>query len=133
MAFRKGDLPLHGGPASPQVNKPKRDYRPNRRLSPAERKQLAEQYQLGLSAIELARQYGINRHSVARHLNREGVILRGGQTKLTHEVLTKAALLYADGHSLADIGTHLGVDASTVHKALKKADVKMRDTHGRPT
>ena len=39
------------------------------------------------------------------------------------------APLYASGQSLAEVGAHLGVDPSTV-KAFKKADVKMRDTHG---
>ena len=84
-----------------------------------------------MSALELAHQYGIHRHTVAKHLRKEGVILRGGQTKLTHGVLAKATQLYADGHSLAQIGAHIGVDASTVHKALKNTDVKMRDSHGR--
>lgn len=118
--------------SSPQVNTLPRDYRPNRRLSPAERVQLAEQYELGLSVIELARQYGINRHTVAKHLYREGVIVRGGQTKLTPDVIAMAAELYRSGSSLAKIGAHLGVDHTTVHKALKKAGVAMRDTHGRP-
>jgi len=118
-------------PASPHVKTGKRKYRPNRRLTLAERVQLAEQYQLGLSALDLARQYGINRHTVAKHLRKEGVTLRGSQIKLTQNLLAKAAQLYADGQSLADVGAHLAVDASTVHKALKKAGVKMRDTHGR--
>lgn len=106
-------------------------YRPNRRLTRAERTQLAEKYRLGMSVLDLAREYGINRHTVAKHLKGECVDLRGGQTKLTSDVIAKAAQLYAAGHSLADVGTHLGVDASTVHKAFKKAGMKLRDTHGR--
>jgi transposase-like protein len=121
----------HISPPSPQVSRGKRDYRPNRRLSPAERAQLAKQYQLGMSALELARQYGINRHTVTKHLRSDGVILRGGQTKMTPDATEKAAQLYASGQSLSQIGAHLGVDATTVHKALKKAGVKMRDTHSR--
>ena len=85
-----------------------------------------------MSVSELARQYGINRHTVAKHLYSEGVIVRGGQTKLTPEVVAMAAELYRSGSSLANIGAHLGVDHTTVHKALKKAGVTMRDTHGRP-
>jgi hypothetical protein len=45
--------------------------------------------------------------------------------------MAKAAELYASGQSLVDVGAHLGVDASTVHKAPKKAGEQMRDTHGR--
>lgn len=86
-----------------------------------------------MSVLDLARQYGINRHTVANHLQNEGLILRGGKTKLTPDVTAQAAQLYAIGHSLADVGALLGVDASTVHKALKKAGLKLRDTHGRPT
>ena len=103
----------------------------NRRLTRAERTQLAEQYHIGMSVLELARQYGIHRHTVAKHLKHDGVTIRGGQVKLAPDVIAKAAQLYASGQSLADVGVHLGVDASTVHKALKNAGVKMRDTHGR--
>jgi hypothetical protein len=39
----------------------------------------------------------------------------------------------AEGNSLASIGAQMGVDASTLHKALKRVGVKLRDTHGRPT
>ena len=52
---------------------------------------------------------------------------------MTPAILEQAKQLYGDGNSLATIGRQLGVDASTVHKALKKVGVKMRDTHGRPT
>jgi DNA-binding CsgD family transcriptional regulator len=86
-----------------------------------------------MSVLELARHYGINRHTVAKHLRDDGITLRGGQTKLTPSNIAKAAQLYADGHSLAAVGVHLGVDHTTVYKALKKIRVPMRDTHGRPT
>jgi DNA-binding CsgD family transcriptional regulator len=86
-----------------------------------------------MSALELARQYGIHRHTVVKHLKRDGVAVRGGQTKMTPDMIERTKRLYADGQSLAGIGEQLGVDASTVHKALKRAGVKMRDTHGRPT
>jgi DNA-directed RNA polymerase specialized sigma24 family protein len=52
---------------------------------------------------------------------------------MTPDTISKAAQLYATGLSLFEVGAHLGVDTTTVHKALKKAGVKMRDTHGRPT
>jgi DNA-binding CsgD family transcriptional regulator len=86
-----------------------------------------------MSALELARLYGIHRHTVTKHLKRVGITVRGAQRKLTPDLIELAAQLYASGKSLAQIGEHLGVDASNVHKALKRAGVKMRDTHGRPT
>jgi DNA-binding CsgD family transcriptional regulator len=120
-------------PTFPQVNGVNlRDYRMNRRPSPTDRAQLAEQYLSGTSTYELARQFGINRHTIAKHLRHQGVGLRP-QRKMTPSVTDRAKRLYADGHSLAAIGNQLGVDASTVHKALKRAGLKLRDTHGRPT
>jgi transposase-like protein len=119
-------------PASPQVTEGK-DYHPNKQLSPSERAKLTEQYQLGLSVIELARQYGIHKHTVAKHLKHDAVVLRGGRVKLAPDVIKQAAHMYESGNSLAQIGAHLGVDPSGIHKALKKAGVKLRDTHGRPT
>jgi hypothetical protein len=110
----------------------RKNYRPNRRLTAAERTELAAQYRDGKSAFELARQYGINRHTVTKHLQREGVIIRGSQVKMTPELIAKAAYLYASGQSLVKVGAHLSVDPTTVHKALKNAGMNMRDSHGRP-
>ncbi|MEV5967311.1 helix-turn-helix domain-containing protein [Kribbella sp. NPDC051952] len=43
----------------------------------------------------------------------------------------QATQLYAAGLSLADVGKRMGRSYSTIHKALKRAGVRMRDTHGR--
>ena len=51
-------------PASPQVRRPKRTYRPNRKLSTAELAQLVELYDLGMSTYKLARKYGTDRHTI---------------------------------------------------------------------
>lgn len=40
--------------------------------------------------------------------------------------------MYAQGDSLAVIGTRQGVDAGTVHARLRERGMQMRDTHGRP-
>ncbi len=117
----------------PQVNGvDPRHYQMSRRLSPTERSQIVELYHSGKAMNELARQFGIHRCTVAKHLQRAGIDT-GTQLKMTPSVVERAMQLYTDGYSLATIGGQLGVDASTVHKALKRAGVKMRDTHGRPT
>ncbi|PEG33009.1 helix-turn-helix domain containing protein [Mycolicibacterium agri] len=103
----------------------------NRRLSPAEQTQLVEEYRGGRSTYELAHQFRIHRRTVVTHLERHGVPVRP-QLKMTPTVVEQAKRLYADGHSLAAIGDDLGVDATTVLNALKKAGVNLRDTHGRP-
>lgn len=97
----------------------------NRELSPAERAQLTEQYRVGMSALELVRQFKMHRHTVAAHLEREGVAARP-QRKMTQRMLDHAKRLYAEGQSLAAIGKQLGVEASTAGKALKRSGVKLR-------
>jgi DNA-binding CsgD family transcriptional regulator len=129
----KDNLSAAARPAFSQVNGAKpRDYHRNRRLTTDEQAQLVEQYRSGMATRELARQFGIHRHTVAKHLKRVGVVVRG-QRKMTPELVKRAKQLNAHGHSLAVIGKQLGVEASTVHKALKRAGLKMRDTHGRAT
>jgi DNA-binding CsgD family transcriptional regulator len=103
-----------------------------RRLSPTELSQLTELYRLGMSTYKLARQFGTDRHTVARHLRRDGVELRPRQ-KLTPQLAKQAKQLYADGASLAVIGKQLGLSPTTVGKALTNADVGLRDRHGRLT
>jgi DNA-binding CsgD family transcriptional regulator len=119
--------------AIPHVDRPNRkDYQMNRRLNPTERDKLVKQYVAGASTYQLARQFGIHRHTVSKHLRTRGIVIRGGRQKMTPDVIAVAAQLHASGQSLAQIGLRLGIDATTVHKALKNAGVTMRDTHGRP-
>jgi len=79
----------------------------NRRLSRPEQAQLVEEYQSGKSTFELAHRFGINRHTVAKHLRRRGIVVRGGQVKMTPDVIEHARRLYADGRSLVAIGKQL--------------------------
>ena len=101
------------------------------RLTPDELCQLIELYRSGISTYKLARQFGTDRHTVTGHLRRGGVELRPRE-KMTPALAEEAKRLYADGHSLAVIGKQLGFSHTTVGKALTNADVKLRDTHGRP-
>ena len=122
----QGDLSGDVGLAFPQVNEvDPHKYRMNRKLSPAERAKLAEQYRIGTSALDLARQFKMHRHTVAAHLEREGVAVRP-QLKMTPRLLEQAKQLYAEGQSLAGIGKQLGVEASTVGKALKRSGETLR-------
>jgi IS30 family transposase len=120
MRLGQGDLSGDQLPPLPQVNEvdPSK-YRMNRKLSPAERAKLAEEYRFGLSVLELARKYKVHRHTVSAHLEREGVAVRG-QLKMTPQLVDRAKQLYAAGQSLTAIGKQLGVEASTVGKALKR-------------
>ncbi|WP_369410824.1 helix-turn-helix domain-containing protein [Kribbella voronezhensis] len=46
--------------------------------------------------------------------------------------IREAARLYGTGLSLAEVGKRMGRGYSTIHKALHRAGVRLRDTHGRP-
>ena len=50
------------------------------------------------------RQYGINRHTVAKHLKRDGITVRGAQRKLTPDLIEQAAQHYTSGESLVEVG-----------------------------
>src|ERR1700756_3211526 len=70
----RGNFSDNAKPALSQVSgADPQKYHMNRKLSPTERAKLAEEYRCGMSALELARRYKMHRHTVARHLEREGV------------------------------------------------------------
>ena len=68
----------------------------------------------------------MHRHTVAAHLEREGVAVRPQRKMMSPRLIERAKQLYADGHSLVAIGKQLGVEASTVGKALKRSGVQLR-------
>jgi transposase-like protein len=92
----------------------------NRKLSPVERTQLVEQYQSGKSTYELARQFGTDRHTIARHLRHEGIELRP-QRKMTPQRIQRARQLHTAGSSLATIAKQLGVSPTTAGKPSCKS------------
>lgn len=94
-------------------------------LSPDEVAELVEAYRHGVEMNELARRYGVHRHTVDRHLERAGVSKRP-MVKMTAERVTKAKELYEQGWSTQRIGRELSASQSTIYKALKRAGVRMR-------
>jgi DNA-binding CsgD family transcriptional regulator len=86
-------------------------------------------YKTGSTVYQLAEQFRINRGTVSKLLEREGVPRRGRPLSPTQ--VEQASQLYATGMSLVSVGKQLGCDGSTIHLALRKAGVQMRDAHGR--
>lgn len=101
------------------------EVRKNRILSPDEAAELVEAYGRGVGQRELARRYGVHRHTVDRHLERAGVAKRS-VIKMTASRVARAKELYERGWSTQRIGRELGASGSTVWKALKRAGVQMR-------
>ena len=116
-------------PASPRAVNSRTPEAIHRRLKPAEVKELVLGYKTGLTVYQLAEQFRINRGTVSRILERQGVPRRGRPPSPAQ--VEQASRLYATGLSLVSVGNRIGCDGSTVHLALRKAGVQMRDCHGR--
>ncbi len=99
------------------------------RLGSDEADQMVTDYQAGAKIKDLAARYRINRNTVIGHINRTGV--RRHYPALVSEEIMRATQLYQSGRSLAAIGRHFGVNASTIRTALLRAGVAMRDCQGR--
>lgn len=97
----------------------------NRKLTLDEQAELAALYEAGTSMVELAKKFECHRNTVLRHLESVGVKVRP-QKLMTPELVARATALYANDHSLAEVGQLLGLEASTIGKALKRAGVTLR-------
>lgn len=123
-AYRKLDL-ANGPPTS--VHRPL--HKQAKRLNAVELARLAERYQQGATVYELAAELQIARTTVAIRLKAQGVQLRNAS--LSETDIARAIELHGRGLSLAKVGHQLGRDSSGIWLALKRAGVRMRDTHGR--
>ena len=101
-----------------------------RRLSSAQAAQVVQQYQASDDMRVLAQRWGISRKTVAEHLRRAGVTPR--RQGLSPDQVQASMALYAAGWSLAQIGDRFGCDPGVVLRALARAGIPRRDSHGRP-
>jgi hypothetical protein len=101
----------------------------HRRLRPPEIDALAASYLAGATVYQLAEQFRVHRTTVSLLLERKSAPRRNRPLSPTQ--IEQARVLYATGQSLAKVGKQLGCDANTVRLALLRADVRMRDCHGR--
>ena len=116
----------HRSDRSPDVVRP---FKLDQRLDEVIRAEIVTSYVSGEPSTAIAALYGLNKNSVIKVLREAGVPIR--RQSLTNEQIDDAAQLYQAGQSLAKIGIKLGVEASTVRRALLSRGVRMRDTHGR--
>jgi len=114
---------------SPSARKPRsrRRRKNHRRLNSSEVDRLVESYEQGTLLMDLALTFGIHRTTVMAHLRRRGAEARYGVIERNIE---EAKRLYMEGHSLATVGRHFGVDAATVRRALIAAHVAIRPRNG---
>ncbi|WP_285508339.1 hypothetical protein [Actinokineospora sp. NBRC 105648] len=95
-----------------------------RMLGQEESAALVEAYRGGALVLELARRFGVHRHT-DRHAQRAGVVKRP-VVRMSRRVLAEARELYAHGLSVAGVGKKLGLSASTVYSTFAREGVRMR-------
>lgn len=100
-----------------------------RRLDAAARQLVVERYELGESQVELAAAFGVHRDTIVRCL--EAVEVDRRRPGLTEGEVTRAAELYREGLSLADVGADLGRAPSSVRASLLRAGVELRGRYDR--
>ena len=98
-------------------------------LRPEQVDDLVAQYHKGATLVELASLFGVNRRTVATHLTRREVAIRGGRfdPSRTHE----AADLYLSGLTLVEVGVKVGAGPQAVRQALASHGVVIRPGGGR--
>jgi lambda repressor-like predicted transcriptional regulator len=109
---------------------PVRQLQKQHRLSPDEVRELAKQYKAGATARELSQAFGVHRTTVLVHLERHGIERRSCARRLTDVDVANAAHLYKGGQSLKTTAAHFGVNAETLRREFKKADVPVRPRQG---
>ena len=101
------------------------------RLTKTEVNELARCYEQGCTINQLAESYKIHRTTVMDHLKRRNVTTRVVKRRLSDANVAQAAELYAAGQSLATIAARFRVDAKTVHREFRKAEIPTRPRQGR--
>ncbi|MFC9692288.1 helix-turn-helix domain-containing protein [Kribbella sp. NPDC056951] len=109
---------------------PSRVHKLDERLDAETMAQIVAEYEAGGSSASIGALFSLSKRSVIKILREAGVKVR--YPRMTEAELRRAIALYNSGSSLLEVGNRLGRDHSTIHKALKRHGVRMRDSHGRP-
>jgi lambda repressor-like predicted transcriptional regulator len=75
--------------------------------------------------VELAEKFECHRQTIARQLKKAGIELREQQIR-TPAFDQRARVLYEQGQSLDQVAAMLGVQASTINRAVRGAGGKLR-------
>jgi hypothetical protein len=101
-----------------------------RRLSTSDVDEISASYTSGKSIDELARSYRVNRTTIIKHLDKQGVPRRRVVRKMTDTLVAEAALMYIDGHSLKAVADDFKVDTRTLGREFRKAGIPIRPRGG---
>jgi DNA-binding CsgD family transcriptional regulator len=107
------------GPLEPPIGAVEGRYvTPRTFLPPDLTLKLAADYEAGATARGLARQHGIHRTTVVRHLRRAGVVTRQRRMADSEALVSRAGALRGEGRSLRTIGAELGISHPCVKRLL---------------
>ena len=109
-------------------NPPRRDVQ--RRLTEPEINELVNEYQAERTLADLACVLGIDRRTVAAHLQARGIERRINRRKMTDDDVSQAARRYRAGDSLATIASTFNVAAATIRRELRRIGVTIRPRRG---
>lgn len=87
-------------------------------------------YQAGSTIRELAARFNVNRTTVLAHVERAAIPRHSDHGKWDEAMLAEAESLYEQGHSLATIGEHFRVHATTVGTRLRRNGIPLRPRRG---
>ncbi|MFV0432398.1 MAG: helix-turn-helix domain-containing protein [Leucobacter sp.] len=93
-------------------------------ISPAESKQIIEQFLAGKNTTELAAAFGCSRTTISRHIHKVGLSAR--EKRFTEEQLREMERLYETGLSLDKVGDQFGTSGTTATKYLRERGVRIR-------
>ena len=93
-------------------------------LRPEQVDDLVAQYRAGATLVELAARFAVNRRTVAAHLTRRAVPIRGGSFDPSR--IHEAADLYLSGLTLVEVGVKVGAGPQAVRRALVSHGVVIR-------
>ena len=117
--------PTTSTPLKPEARRPVQ-----RRLSAGDVDEICTAYISGNSINQLARQHGVNRTTIIKHLDSHGVPRRRVVRKMTDAHVTEAEAMYRDGHSLATVAHAFKVDTRTLGREFRKAGIAIRPRQG---
>jgi hypothetical protein len=101
-----------------------------RRLSGENVDDLVRAYLNGSSINSLAAQLHINRTTIIGHLDRRGIERRKVVRKMNGRSIRHAAKYYEAGESLKVVAIRFNVDARTLAREFKRADIDIRPRRG---
>ena len=112
---------------------PVRVIQQQRRLPPESVAELIRQYNDGSSVLTLAQAFRIHRTTVLQHLARHNVQCRRSVRSMTDAMVHEAAISYQEGGSLSAVASHFGVNAETLRREFKRANIPVRPRKGWPS